>query len=93
MGHLWMSWSLDGVSVAGAEVADLAAAVTVLDRSVDGARRMFRGAGAWENMRRGAEVVRALMLDEGGEALERGQDWSSCRGGVRVQLARRHDAK
>ncbi|MET8957870.1 hypothetical protein ACWEO4_48290 [Streptomyces sp. NPDC004393] len=89
MDHLWMSWSLDGISVAGAEVDDLAAAVTALDRSVAGSRRIFRSARAWENMRQAAKLVRAQMLDEGREVLEHGQNWSSCRGGVCVEISQR----
>lgn len=84
-----MSWSLDGISVAGAEVDDVAAAVTALDRSVDGSRQVFDSALAWENMKKSAKLVKARMLDEGREAVELGQEWSSASGGVRVWLSRR----
>lgn len=84
---LWMSWTLDGVGTAGQAVADVAAAVRALDRSVAQSQRAFTSQDeTWDMLRNAADHVRRRMLDEGRAALERGQSWSLALGGVHVQL-------
>lgn len=84
---LWMSWTLAGVGTAGATVDDVEAAVRALEASVERSRLAFDSAGDWERLRGSANLVRAGMLNEGREAVERGQAWRLALGGVHVYLA------
>lgn len=84
---LWMSWTLDDAGSASRSVDDIAAAVSTLDGSVERARRAFGSdEPAWEQLRDTARLMRSRLLDDGREAVERGQTWSLSLGGLHVQV-------
>ncbi|MGA5039970.1 hypothetical protein ACPCA8_23315 [Streptomyces capoamus] len=84
---LWMSWTLDGVGSAGQTVDDFAAVLKAFDGSLERSRRAFTSdALAWERLKNSAAQVRARLLHEGWDVLERGEPWSLAWGGVQIQI-------
>ncbi|MFJ7965267.1 hypothetical protein [Streptomyces sp. NPDC096324] len=89
MGHLWMTWSLEGVGSAGQNVPDVEAACRSLVGSVERSRRAFETTEPWEELRDSAVVLQERILGPGREALEQGRRWTSTVNGVSILLVPR----
>jgi hypothetical protein len=86
MGHLWMTWSLEGVGSAGQNVADVEAACRALIGSVERSRRAFDEPEPWEALRRSALILQDQILGSGREVLDQGREWTSTLKGVSIVL-------
>jgi hypothetical protein len=83
-----ITWAIEGRGAGSADVATVEEAATALSRAVTAVHERTDPTTLATILERVVAPLRASLVTDGRQAVERGDEWSASRGGILVQLSR-----